>query len=255
MPLNKIALIVCLDSNSKKNLYEQEFIKCIQHWKKNAKELSCIDIYVYIQKNTKLLSKTVSFIRSTANIKVIYYTIDFQYLFLNTLYCQFLFEKKFQGVYDYSIYIDLDMYLQKPLPMQLFNDKTILSYYDLRKFDDQPNLMHRLIYNINHRIYTFNTYFIINRLKLKLFEQLFKLTSDKQYIDFFNAYYFYKNDSYFFEEGIYDYAYNINVLNNMNCMFFSTNVISDSNKALFKHEHIMPVKAQLQFLKIKQHII
>lgn len=81
-----------------------------------------------------------------------------------------MFEKKFQDIYDYSIYIDLDMYLQKPLPMQLFNGKTILSYYDLRRLDDQPNLMHRLIYNINHRIYTFNTYFIINRLKFKLFE-------------------------------------------------------------------------------------
>ena len=249
MNINKIALLVCLDSNSKKNLYEFEFNKCIQHWKNYARELSNIDIYVYIQKNTKLLPKTIQFIHSIENLKVVQYTTNFKYLFLNTMYCQYLFEKDFQKKYDYAIYIDLDMYLQKPLPQQLFSNKTVLSHYSLNSLVDQPNLIHRIIYNMNHRIHTFNTYFIINRLKLKLFEKLFNLVNDDQYIEFFNKNYLYKNDWYFFEECIYDYAYNINILNNRNCVFFNTDIISNSSSSLFKHEHILSLRAQIQKLK------
>ena len=245
---NTIALLVCLDSNTKKNLYEYEFIKCIQYWKKNSGFLKDIDIYVYIPKNTVLSAQTLTFLRNTDHINVQQYSASFKYLFINTLYCQYLFEVQFKNRYNYSIYIDLDMYLQKMLPTTLFNNKTVLTYYELNKIENQPNLTYRIIKNLNNNILTFNTYFIINFLQNQLFEQLFSFVNNNEYKNIFTESYLVDNDWYFFEECIYDYAYKLGIINNINCRFLHTGIVSNSKNSYFKHIHIPFVRDQLTTL-------
>ena len=154
------------------------------------------------------------------------------------------------------------MQLLKSLPLQLFNNKTVLTYYSLNYIYDtykfntgEPNLLNRFIKNDNNKIYTFNTYFIINYLKQNIFQKLVNLIDCKEYNNFFNLNYLYNNDDYYYEEGIYDYAYKINILNNFNCRFISTDIITGRMTLnipytpYFKHVHIHKLTRQLQRLQ------
>lgn len=232
----QIALIVCLDQN-KINKYEYECLFCIKTWQTKKHKLSDIDIIVYVEKNITIHKSTLTTLHAYPNIQFRQYEFNCKYLFLNTLYCQYLFET-YETAYEYGIYIDLDLYLKHDIPKNyIFQDKTIFCIYtELNKIEH--NINYRLLNNIKMNLCTFNTYFIINNRKNMIFTQLINLINSSQYDEFFNKNILYKNDSFYYEEGIYDYAQSIGIINNRNSRFIDVKHISENTNALFTHKHI-----------------
>lgn len=252
---SQIALVLCLDQN-KENKYEYECINCILSWKNKNNYLSDIDIVVYIHKDTKLDISTINFLKKYKNVSFRQFEYDVKYALLKTIYAQYLFEK-YETNYQYGIFIDLDMYLTKCIPTNfVFNDKSIFCIYDKSNINQtELALMQRYKYNIDNNIKTFNTEFIINNRKNYIFEKLKELIDSKEFNLFFDLNYLHDNDYFYYEEGIYDYAYSKNILNDDNSLFVNIdNVASESydninDNQFFVHMHI---KSKIDFLKIKQ---
>lgn len=169
----KIALVLCLDRN-KENKYEYEFINCVSQWRGIQHNLSNIDIITYIENGTDINVKTLKFIDKTPNMHIRKYDNPYKkYLMLNTIYCQYLFEQN-EKQYDYSIQIDLDMYLKENIPNKyLFQEKDILCVYSERSLDEVFN--YRLRNNDMLKIKTFNTCFKISRSKNNLHSKILEL--------------------------------------------------------------------------------
>ena len=170
---NKIALLLCLDSN-KENKYEYECLHAIYSWRNTKHLLSDIDILVYINKVINISASTLNKIKSYKNIKFRYYSFDYTYTCLNTLYCQYLFEIN-ENDYDYGIYIDLDMYLTHSIPDNLlFSCKSIFCYYNQREalIHNYNVDKYRRISCLNANIYEFNTNFVINNRKNKIEQEV-----------------------------------------------------------------------------------
>lgn len=249
----KIALILCLDEN-KANLYEEECKLAVKSWRSLNHQLKDIDIYVYINKSANIKQETLDFLKSFNNVFFKYYNFFMEQACLNTLYCQYLFEKDYSEKYDYSIYTDTDLYIQKPIPSYLFyRNKNVFLTYDLSKNLDQLNdgnlsspILYRYLNNTSLNIKTFNTLFVVNVLKNKLFAELKKLLTSLQHKSYFQQYILFDNDSYYFEESIYDFAYQQHIINNNNSIILNEQTfinnqnlgIDNSKTYLFYHQHL-----------------
>ena len=51
----------------------------------------------------------------------------------------------------------------------------------------------------------------------------------KEYNNFFNRYLLYDNDTFYYEEGVYDYAYYTNIINTNNSLFITENELNILN--------------------------
>ena len=243
----KIALVLCLDRN-KENKYEYEFINCVRQWRGVRHNLSNIDIIVYMENGISVNQKTLEFINNTSGIYVRRYDNPHKkYLMLNTIYCQHLFERD-EKQYDYSIQMDLDMYLKKGIPTEyLFLDKNIFCIYSRSSSDDVFN--YRLHNNNISGIKTFNTFFKICKSKNNLHGKILDLIDSPQYTEFFEKNILVQNNCFYYEEGLFDYAYHIGVLNDDNCIFFFFFYIANDSMSIFNHRHI---KSMLDYAKISQ---
>lgn len=252
MDKDKSALVLCLDQN-KENKYEYECLHCIKCWLNKTNYLSGIDILIYIKDNVNISINTLNALQKHKNVFIRRYTYPASYkhnhILLNKLYCWFIFEK-FETKYQYGIYADLDLYLMRALPAQdaIFNDKNVFCVYS------EPNNNEIVIYkrfesNQQKGIYTFNTEFIINNRKNQIFEKLVQLIDDKGYETFFNANFLYENDMYYYEEGIYDYAFYINIINDKNSNFIDLKQISGTANSFFMHKHIRTFSEYVKFCK------
>lgn len=237
----KIALILCLDEN-KENKYEYECLYCVKHWRNLNHFLNDIDIIIYIEKNANISHNTILKLKKFKNIIFKTYEFKLPYLCLNTLYCQYLFEK-YEVNYDIGIYIDLDLYIQNDIPKKyLLTDKTMFCIYNLNIISNNDLTYNYRIKNMAIlNTYAFNTFFIINFVKHKIFQKLYSIMMSDDYLDFFKKYIIFNNDDFYFEEGIYDYAKFNNILNNTNCLFVNEcDFILNNN--IFLHQHIKTYK-------------
>ena len=66
---------------------------------------------------------------------------------------------------------------------------------------------------------TFNTMFIIHFLKNQLNKKIYNTIDNDEYKSFFEKYESYNNSLYYLEEGIYDFLFLKNEINNSNSCF------------------------------------
>ena len=238
-----IALILCIECNktyitedSRKNykFYEYEAINCVYNWRLNGGWLKDIPIYCLCCTKNIPSQKTIDKLKELNVTYIEDYNPDIDnsnYLFLNAVYTQYYFSKLLK---DYKlIYIDLDIYLQNPLPKQLIESNLIsIAYYD-----KQPIAPVEFVYRYNNLSVCFNTYFIIFNANDNFIEIHYKLINDLNYISFFNKYIFYKEnvDTYFFEEGLFDYVY-LNQLYPVNQ--YNLLKSSELEQKYFIHKHL-----------------
>lgn len=249
--INKIALILCLDSNNARAKYEYECLLNIYHWRSTNHILKNCDILIYIEKSSNIKTATLHTIKKYENIKIKYYEFNTKYKCLNTLYCQYLFEIN-EIQYDYGIYIDLDLYLINQIPLQyLFQDKTVFYTYTINNKFEKDSFGYRLLNCSKLNILPFNTFFIINKRQNNIFSKLYKCMYSKEYNNFFNRYLLYDNDTFYYEEGVYDYAYYTNIINTNNSLFITENELNILN--LSYNKFVTPINI-LSYIFIHKHI-
>ena len=235
---NKIALVLCLDQN-KDNKYEYECLYCIKCWTRKLNTLANVDIIIYVKENVAISTSTVKELLKYKNISFYKYSYPYKHnhVLLNKLYCWYLFEK-YETLYQYGIYIDLDLYLTHTIPTNfLFNGKNVFCIY--KELDKTENLInYRIKNNQQNNIYTFNTQFIVNNRKNKIFEKLVSFIDNEGYESFFNDNIFHDSDMFYYEEGIYDYAFSLGIINSENSNFIDVKKISGMPDSFFVHKHI-----------------
>ena len=242
---NKIALILCLEHNRQhqlyntKILYEREAIQACLSWRKNAGWLKDIDIFGLCNCLDQI---DVNIITTLKQLGVKIITLDNKfndYALYNTVYAQYFFEKEYHNYYNYAIYIDLDFYLQKEIPIQLFQKKTVyLTYFNSYKIfnsNDARYLQYRCnnMSNINGK--AFNTMIIVHYLKNKLCEKIYNTINDYEYYVFSKKYIMYDGCKYYLEEGLYDFLYVKNKINDKNSIILKLTYITSQ---YFKHYHL-----------------
>lgn len=244
--MNDIALIICLDKNKKifnKNgdvkcfyYYEYEAIKCVKSWRKNAGWLKHIPIYAFIFDDNKPTQKTLNVLEQYDVKFIELKNINFDYLFLNTLYIQYYCIHNLKE--SIFIYSDLDLYINNPIPeefIQQSNDKLVIAYYDRNTINmDYHDYRYYNILKLHG--YNHNTYFMITNKNNNYIDIIYNLIGSKEYEEFFKKYIHFQktNDSYYYEEGLYDFAYLKTLIN-----FYHLG-ISYLEEHYFTHKHLTP---------------
>lgn len=248
---NDIALILTLDANKKlpkedgtfgNFLYEEEAVECVRSWRTNAGWLKDIKIYALCSTMTPPSQKTIS--------KLHEYGVDYHYSyldignehprqFLNTIYTQYYFSQRIpETIY---IHIDLDMYVKAPLPAEWFDQSKqhiVFCRYTKNGSKSSKELEYRYN-NINSlfRGECHNTYMIIANKNTGIASLLYRLAFTDMYKKFFEHYIYYRftDDDYFFEEGLYDYAY-INGMFKLRTTHYYDSEYIEAN--YFTHKHL-----------------
>ena len=249
--MSKYALILCLDKN-KENKYEYECFHCIESWKNADNILSDIDIIVSINNNVKVSAHTLDKLHQYRNIHIRTYSYDYRHVLLNKPYCLYLFEKN-ENKYEYGIFIDLDLYLKSQFPENLFfQNKNVFCIYT--ENSDKSETLYNKRFSNNEKLHipTFNSELVIVYRPLHQFSSIIDIVNSKDYEMHFCNYILQKNDDYYYEEGIYDYAKLIGIINQSNSILIDINVISGSEQSFFIHKHIKSLAEYMRITTSKQ---
>ena len=250
-----IAIITCVDCNKKivvdnqllYRLYEQEAIRCFSCWRLNGGWLKDISIYALNPKNAKMTKNTLNKFKQLNVTYIEDYNANIansKLFFVDKLYSQQYFEKSNKIREKYLIYIDLDVFLIKPLPYIFFQaaeqGKILLTKHDKVNKYFGDSFLYR--YNnitkyLNGNCY--NAQFVLEDKTNRYFQILYDLIYSPKYKRFFDEVALFrrdgrKDDYYLFEETLYDYQWYLKIFNdkivNLN--------LSETENIYYKHRHI-----------------
>lgn len=140
-----VAILLCLDVNKTdiakmtKRLYEYEFLLSIELLTRKRHWLNCSDIIVFVRRDdVARLSSTMKKAKLiNKNILFYVYDEDFQFLFANKMYTNFLFETiHVFDKYKYGLALDLDMYLCSEIKREYFENRNVFLVYPHSIYSD-----------------------------------------------------------------------------------------------------------------------
>lgn len=209
-----------------KRLYEYEFLLNIELWTGKKHWLNRSDIIVFVHRDSIVqLGPTMKKARHiNENILFHIYDGDFQFLFANKMYTNFLFETlPVFDKYKYGLAFDLDLFLCSEVNFEFFKEQNVFFTYPESSYFDDDFISARARRSQN----LYNTELqVINRQNM-----LNKIVWDKflQDRELYNKYYalygFNNNSQYFYEECFYEYLFAQNILNCRNHITLPDDVI------------------------------